>query len=530
VPQDQLGLFDTPPSPRQVRLSLVLAAPPIVAALLVLPVRNVPLHHVNSYIPTVETVMCLGDMIIASLFYAQACVFRSRALLLLASAFAYTGLLFIPHALSFPGAFGPEGWFGGGVNTTGWVAMFRRIPFPIVVIFYVLMKRSEAAAAARGEERPPVKVAGAVISAGALAAAATLLATVGHDLLPSFYQDPSQVIYASAVVYESMVLAPLVVGMVMLFRARNSVLDVWLLTAFSGLVIQSLLNMTLHSRFSAGWYCLYAVMTWSHLVVLLALVTDFNRLYVRLAQAMAARNRERENRLVTVDAATAAIAHEVGQPLTALRIHTSAGLNWLTRPEPNSERAIESLQAAVDAGQRTAEVTRSIRSIFARRPGVMSEFNLNDLVHSTVALLSRELEGEEISLQLALDKALPPIVADRVQIQQVIVNLITNAVESLAETKGRQRLIAIRSSTLEDDDVLLEVRDSGLGIEPHHEGQLFEAFFTTKESGVGLGLSLCRSIVESHGGHLWASQYDGEGATFHLRLPRKLHAVSKVAT
>lgn len=518
--QDQLGLFDTPPDRRQVRCSLAIVGLLIAAFLLLLPVRDVRLREMGGLVPTADAVMFVGDLITASLLYAQASVFRSRALTVLATGYVYTALLFVTHALVFPGAFAPEGLLGGGINTPSWLATFRRGMFPIAVILYVQLQRLEAAPPPDAE-RPGTGIAVGIIVAAGLAAAATLLATRGHDLLPAYFFNRSDAAMSRVIGYEAVILALFVVATTLLYRTRRSVLDMWLLVACSAWMLQSLLIMTLQSRFTAGWYGLYVVSLFAHLVVTLALMAESNRLYVRLALSTSARTREREARLMSIDAVTAAISHEVGQPLAAVSTHAKAGLNWLTRPQPDVDKAIRSLRAIADAGQRTTEVVRSIRGTFGRRPGRTVDFSLNDLARSTASLLRRELAGEKVSLRFELDEALPPILADRVQIQRVLVNLLTNATESLAATRGRPRRITIRTARIDDEDVLLEVSDNGVGIAPEDMGQIFEAFFTTKPTGTGLGLSLCRTIVETHGGHLWATPGATDGVTFHLRLPRR---------
>jgi signal transduction histidine kinase len=524
VPTDHLGLFDTPPGRKQVRLSLALVALMFAAAALTLPVRDVQLPRIDSFIPMINAIMFVGELITATLLYAQAAVFRSRALAVLASGFVVSALLLVPHALTFPGAFAPDGWLGAGVNSSAWIYTARRIAFPVAAICYVLLKQADSAAQL-GTELPSPRIAEGLFAAIAVALAITLLATAGHDLLPPFFLTHADLIYSNALIYEFAVFALFLVATAALFRTRRSVLETWLLVVFSGWMIESLLIMTVEARFTAGWYCLYALTLVSHVVLMLALITESNRLYARLALSTAARNRERDARMMSMDAVTAAIAHEVGQPLTGAIASAMAGLDWLDRERPDLEKAAKALRGTIDAGNRTTEVIKSIRAIFAKGPIRATPFSLNDLVRETASFLERELAGERVALELTLDEDLPPVLADRVQIQRVLVNLFTNAIDSLGATRGRPRRIEVRSAPLNGADVLLEVSDTGIGIRPDETAHIFDAFFTTKAAGTGLGLSLCRTIVEEHGGRLWASPGAEHGATFHLQLPHGSVAV-----
>ena len=518
VARDRLGLFDTPPDRQEIRLGLAIVALLFGMLLIILPLRDVRLPEVPAFIPVIDAIMFVGELITATLLYAQASVFRSKALIVLATGFVAAALLLIPHALTFPGAFAPDGLLDSGVNSTAWIASLRRGAFPLSIILYVLFQQADAVRRV-GIERGPPNIVGGLLVAFVLAGAVTLLATKGHEFLPPYFIDRSHLIYSHALGYQFILLLLFVSATAMLFRARRSVLDMWLLVALAGWLTETLLVLTLDSRFTAGWYGLFILTLFSHLVVMLALIIESNRLYARLAISTAARKRERDERLMSMDAVTAAIAHEVGQPLTAVGLNASAALNWLTGAKPDVNKAIAALQAVSDGGQRTFAIIRSIRATFAKEPGRASEFGLNDLVLDTVSLLERELAASKVVLDLALDEALPPIRADPVQMQRVLVNLLTNAIESLRAISDRPRRVAIRSTLVGGKDVLLQVSDNGAGIASEDMEHIFDVFFTTKATGTGLGLALCRTMVEEHGGRLWASQGNPHGASFNLQLP-----------
>jgi signal transduction histidine kinase len=523
VSPSQLGLFDTPPNQKQVRFGLSIVGLMLAAFILILPARDIQLSEIPAFVPITNTIMILGDLMVATMIYAQATVFRSQALTVLASGFVYSALVLVAHALTFPGAFAPTGLLGAGVNTTAWLAFLWRLALPLSAIPYAVLKSAEPAASLDAERRP-ARVLPGVLAAIALAALVVVLSTRGHGLLPPLFLDRREGVYPNLVLVNVSTIALTTAAMAILIRKRESVLDMWLLVALSGWLIEQVLNVPLHARFTVGWYGLWGMMFVANLTVTLALIAESTLLYARLARSLGAREREREARMMSMDAVAAAIAHEVGQPLAAVNLSAKTGLEWLTRARPNPEMAIKSFRDTVEAGQRSFAVLRSIRGMFSRGTGGRSDVSLNELVHETVSLLDRVLTAEGVTLQLTLDETLPPILANRVQLQQVLFNLLTNAIESLSATRRGPRSIAIRSVGPDRETVLLEVSDSGAGIEPEKLEHIFDPFFTTKSAGTGLGLSLSRTIIEGHGGRLWASANEDHGATFHLQLPARVRA------
>jgi PAS domain S-box-containing protein len=224
-------------------------------------------------------------------------------------------------------------------------------------------------------------------------------------------------------------------------------------------------------------------------------------------------------RVTTLGELTASIAHEVNQPLAAVVANADACLRWLDRGTPDLAAARRSVEWVINDAQRASEVVRRIRALANKTEIEKAPLDLNEVVREVIALVERELTSQGVSLRTELAPDLPMIHGDRVQLQQVIINLVMNGIEAMHQVTDRARELMIRSRMDEAHGVLLSVIDRGVGISAEDAGRLFNAFFTTKSDGLGMGLSICRSIVEAHGGRLTASGNEGTGATFQFVLP-----------
>jgi PAS domain S-box-containing protein len=212
----------------------------------------------------------------------------------------------------------------------------------------------------------------------------------------------------------------------------------------------------------------------------------------------------------------ASLAHEIKQPITAAVLRARTGLRWLQRQPPDIEKAREILSRIIEDASRAATIVDRNRSLYKRETSKRETVNLNEVIRETIALLQEKASKNSILIRTQLDAVLPTTSADRVQVQQVLMNLILNGIEAMKEARGE---LTITSETGEHSQVLISVRDSGVGLPVGNPERIFEAFFTTKPEGTGMGLSISRRIIESHGGRLWASANPGGGAIFHFALP-----------
>jgi signal transduction histidine kinase len=226
-------------------------------------------------------------------------------------------------------------------------------------------------------------------------------------------------------------------------------------------------------------------------------------------------------RVTSLSALTASIAHEVNQPLAGIITNANTCLRMLAVDPPNVVGARETARRTIRDGHRASDVVSRLRALFARQNAVTEAVDLNAATREVVALSRSELRKAQVIVRSELADDLPLVTGDRIQLQQVILNLLMNASDAMSDVNDRPRQLVIRTEADTDDFVRLAVKDTGVGFEPQSAERLFEAFYTTKSGGMGIGLAVSRSIIESHRGRLWAVQNDGPGTTFSFSIPRE---------
>ena len=478
---------------------------------------TLPLRRIETFIPVYGTAIFVTDTITAVLLFAQFTVLRSRALLALANGYLLTGLIAIPWTLTFPGIIAPSGALGAGLESTVWLAILRYAVFAFSASAYSLLKEADPIDWLSKRSVRTVIIA-SVASIVVLVCCATVLATAGDAFLPRLMLDT---VLGSRITFYVVgpIAALFLFALVSLWLRRRSVLDLWLMVVVCAYIIEIILTVfPAPIRFSLGFYAgrVYGVLANS--LVLVILLGEMTRLYGQLLRAVIAQRREREVRLMTGDAVSASIAHEIKQPLSAMTANASTALNWLDRAAPDLDKAKAALQRIVTNGHRAGEVIENTRELFKRDARTRSSLGVNDLIRESLALVSHDLQTHRIAVQVDCNDWLPRIEGNQIQLQQVLVNLITNAIESM-DTQDGERVLRVRSEVHDSHSVVVSVEDTGQGVEPSAIERIFNPLITTKAHGMGMGLSICRSIIEAHGGRLWATANLPRGAIFRFTLP-----------
>ena len=223
---------------------------------------------------------------------------------------------------------------------------------------------------------------------------------------------------------------------------------------------------------------------------------------------------------------TASIAHEVNQPLSGIITNASTCLRMLSADPPNIEGARETARRTIRDGHRASDVITRLRTLYSKKEPALESMDLNEAAREVLALSATEIQRNGVTLRQEYADNLPPALGDRIQVQQVILNLLRNAADAMSKVDDRPRELLVRTEREEGNRVRLSVKDSGVGFTPQFADKMFEAFYTTKTGGMGIGLSISRSIIEAHQGRLWATRNAGPGCTFSFAIPSALQGVT----
>jgi signal transduction histidine kinase/ActR/RegA family two-component response regulator len=537
---------------RQRLIAIAVVAFSALLFLLAIPFAKVKLVPIAAFIPAYESALIINDLITAILLLGQFMKLRSRAVLALAAGYLFDALIIVPHALSFPGGFAPEGVIGGGSQTTAWLYILWHGGFPLFVIAYAWLK-NEADAAHHAMTAPALVLVAALFVA-ALVVACTVATTIGHDWLPPILVNNSYTPTAIFFLGASWVLSLLALA-VLWWRGVRSVLDLWIAVVMCAWIFDIALSAVFNGgRYDLGFYAGRAYGLLAASFVLAVVLLETSGLFSRLAETTAelrgetlklkgdvrqgiARQQEIEaqlrqaQKMEAIGNLTGGMAHDFNNLLGVI-----IGNLDLLRSRPRGGAGMDPeigqyTGEALDAALKGAELTRRLLAFARRQPLAPKRVDINEHVAEISKLVSRTL-GDDIEIKLDLRADVWPVVADPAQLEASLVNIINNARDAMP--RGGRLTIATSNQNLDEDYVslhpglapgnyvLIELNDTGTGIPPDVLSRIFEPFFTTKEQGkgTGLGLSMVFGFMKQSGGHVNVYSEAGHGTTFRLYLPR----------
>jgi signal transduction histidine kinase len=535
---------------RELRLCGVLIGISAIVFVACVPYVRIPMQASPAFVAIYNSVSTLNDFTTAIILLGQFNILRSRALLLLASGYLFASLICIIQLLTFSDIFTATGLLGAGPQTALWLCIFWHGGFPLFVIFYAQSQDSDRTIATR----PRVAIVSAVIAVIGVVFACWFAATWGTEnarVLPPLLDRAGFTPVQRLVNLTDIALVLVAFGL-LAARPRHKLLNLWLMVVmgywFCDITLSSYLN---GGRYDLGFYAgrIYGVLAASF--VLAALILENSRLYRRLA-VTAGRLKERAtdllqacetlqseissrerteqelrqaqaelarvSRMTAMGELTSSLAHEVNHPIGAIRMNAETCLRWLSHEFPNVERARTIASMIVEDGTRASEAVTRMQQLFDRGVPPRESVDLNDVIREMIALLRGEAARYAVSVRTELTENLSQVAGDRAQLKQVLMNLMINGIEAMTDGDGIREL-TIKSQQADNGQIAVSVSDTGVGLPPLPVNQIFNAFFTTKLHSIGIGLSISRSIIEEHGGYMWAANNSSCGANFHLTLP-----------
>jgi signal transduction histidine kinase len=518
--RDELQLIaNIPPTVRQRRMAhvLVLALLAILAA--TWPFATIKLPEIRAFVPSLAAALFISDSVTAVLLFGQFSILRQWALLVIANGYVFSALIVVAHALAFPGAFSDSGLFGSAVQSAVWLYWFWHSGLPLAIIGYALLKNTDRTVSARSTR---FAIGASVAATVAVVVGIFWFVTQHHDLLPVTFVDVHPLSLFRRIIGGVVILALGGVALCLLWLRRRTLLDEWLIVALCALLIEVALASVLSGdRYTLSWYAgrFYQVVTAA--VVMVVLLAEMTTLYASLARTNTMLQSERDNKLTTLEAMAASISHEVRQPLAAIATRGDTALRLLSRTPVDVEKVGSNLTTIVGESHRASQVFDNIRTLFGSADAERQAIDVNEIVLGTLRILRAELEERRVTTRMELSSGLPLVMGHAGQIQEVILNLVHNAIEAMDAVTDGPRILQVKTARNGHDAIAVAVEDSGPGIDAEKLGNIFDPFVTSKPRGMGLGLAICRMTIERHGGQLSASAAKSKGALFQFVLPIK---------
>jgi signal transduction histidine kinase len=508
-------LVDLAPSVRQNRAAMAVAAIVLIGFSTAAPFATRPMTRLNSFFPTLDAIVLVTSLITAALLYVQFSITRSRALLALATGYLFTALIVIPHALTFAGAFSANGLLNAGAQTGSYLFIFWHVGFALAVLAYAILRKSNEPVSAVS---PSLALILGTTGVAALVLGLTWLSTTGQGLLPQIITEQTRI--SRIVIYPIAfaILVSAVANSVLAF-GRRSVLDQWIMVVTLAAILELIFSGIIPSvRFSVGFYVGRVLSVVTSSVVLIVVLAETTWLYAQLATANAMLRRERENKLMNFEAMVASIAHEVRGPLGSIALSGETTVHMLEESPPDLAEATLVVKDMVSESHRASSIFDNLRALFGTADGARELIDVNQLIADVLkaSQAERDRHGVESILKLSADT--PAVLGHRGQLQELVANLVQNAIEAMTAVDER-RVLVVQTGLEAGGILLISVQDTGPGVNPEKANTIFDAFVTTKSHGRGLGLAICKVIVERHDGQLSVSPMQPRGAAFRIELP-----------
>src|SRR5215469_4013959 len=406
----------------------------LASAATVAPFASVPFPGFTAFVPISSSVVFTNDLITSMLLMCQYVIVGWRAILFLAVGYLFTAVLSIIHLLTFPGAFTPTGLLGAGLQTTVWLYEVWHAGFPIAVILYVVLNDDEQATISPRASRRTV-IAACLVFSVALVVVPTWISTAGEPYLPELALDRARTAPLFPYVSGFVFLFSIVAFFLLWFRQRT-VLDLWLMVAVCAWSLDIITQTLAGGRFTLGFYVGRGYTVIASTSVLVVLLWETMTLYVRLAVAVLETDLAHLNRVSMMGELTASLAHEVLHPIASARNNALAGLNFLDTQPSDLDEVREALSCVVGDADRAGNIVERIREQIKKAPPRKNHFDLNSAINEVIVLARNAIMRNGVLVETRLAEELSPVHGDRVQLQQVVLNLILNAVEAMGSTEA----------------------------------------------------------------------------------------------